>query len=173
MKRPAKIPLGRQRSGGSAYQSRLNRTASPFCMRAVPIASVLIASMLPSLLPIISTQPLMPPLGLMIFIGWRLMRPGLWPVWAGLPFGLFDDVFSGQPLGSAALIWSLAMLALEIMDSRAVWRDHLQDWLLGGVVIISALLLGLFFVGLGYNSAGPVILIPQAILSILLVVGFR
>lgn len=137
-------------------------------MRAVPIASVLIASMLPALLPILSTQPLFPPLGLMMFMAWRLLRPGFWPIWAGLPFGLFDDVFSGQPLGSAALIWSLVMLTMEIIDSRAIWRDHLQDWLIGGIVIIFALIAGLFFVSLGYNSAGAQILIPQAILSILL-----
>jgi len=165
MKQPSLSP---SRRSASAYQSRLNRTGSPFRMRAVPIASVLFASMLPSLLPVISTQPLLPPLGLMMFLSWRLMRPGIWPIWVGLPFGLFDDIFSGQPMGSAALIWSLSMLALEIIDSRAIWRDHMQDWLLAAILIILALLAGLFFVSLAHNSAGAEILIPQAVLSILL-----
>jgi len=158
----------RNRTRRSAYESRLNRSTHPFRIRAVPITSVLLASMLPSFLPIITSQPLVPPFGLMMFLSWRLMRPGLWPIWAGLPFGLFDDIFSGQPMGSAALIWSFAMLSMEMLDSRAIWRDHWQDWLLGSVIIILALLIGLWFVSLGLNSAGAIILLPQIILSILL-----
>ena len=158
----------RARARRSAYESRLNRSSHPFRIRAVPIASVLLASMLPSFLPIISTMPLFPPFGLMLFLSWRLMRPGLWPIWAGLPFGLFDDIFSGQPMGSAAFIWSFAMLGMEMLDSRAIWRDHWQDWLLGGLIIILALLIGLWFVSLGHNSAGASVLLPQIILSVLL-----
>lgn len=158
----------RARSRRSSYQSRLNRTRSPLRMRAVPIISVLLASMLPSFLPILISEPLMPPFGLMLFLSWRLMRPGLWPIWAGLPFGLFDDVFSGQPMGSGALIWSFAMLGMEMLDSRAIWRDHWQDWLLGTIIIILALFIGLWFVSLGYNSAGATILLPQIIISVLL-----
>lgn len=167
MKAPRAL-LRRTNKNRSPYESRLNRSSHPFRKRAVPILSVLFASMLPALLPVISTQPLVPPLGFMFFLGWRLMRPGFWPVWAGLPFGMFDDVFSGQPFGSAALIWSLVMLGMEFVDRYSIWRDHWQDWLIGAIAIILALLMGLWFVSLAYGSPGANVLIPQIILSVLL-----
>jgi rod shape-determining protein MreD len=46
-----------------------------------------------------------------------------------------DDIFSGQPFGSAGLLWSLAMLTIEIIDSRAIWRDYIQDWLIAALLI--------------------------------------
>ncbi len=96
------------------------------------------------------------------------MRPGLLPVWSGVPFGLMDDVFSGQPFGSAGLLWSLAMLVIEIIDSRAIWRDYLQDWLIAAVLIAAILLGGLWITALAHAAAQPVVLVPQIILSILL-----
>jgi rod shape-determining protein MreD len=158
-----KIPL----RPGREYKSRLNREQSPVRMLAIPVASVLLGSMVTAM-PVIETQALLPPFGLLIFLAWRLMRPGLWPMWAGLPFGLFDDMFSGQPFGSSGLIWSLAMLGIEIVDARAVWRDHLQDWFIAAIIIIVALLGGLWFVGLAYTSPDAITLLPQIVLSILI-----
>ncbi|MEE9432884.1 MAG: rod shape-determining protein MreD [Sphingorhabdus sp.] len=157
----------RTRRSRSRYQSEIDRSQSPVWMTVIPIASVLLASMITSL-PIIAAQPLLPPLGLMVFVAWRLMRPGIWPMWAGLPFGLFDDIFSGQPFGSGGLIWSLVMLGMELVDTYMIWRDHWQDWLIGAIIIALALLVGLWFVGLAYNAPGAVILLPQIILSVLL-----
>jgi rod shape-determining protein MreD len=119
-------------------------------------------------LPIFTAQPLLPPFGLLMLLSWRLMRPGLLPVWSGVPFGLMDDVFSGQPFGSAALLWSLAMLIIEIIDSRAIWRDHIQDWLIASLLIIAALLGGLWIAGLAHAAPSPIVLLPQIALSILL-----
>ena len=136
-------------------------------MLAIPIASVMLCSMATTL-PFLLAQPLLPPFGLMMLLAWRLMRPGLLPMWAGLPFGLFDDVFSGQPFGSAGLIWSLLMIIIELIDARAIWRDHWQDWVIASVLIASALLLGLFIIGLAYSAPAPAVLLPQIILSILL-----
>ncbi|NJM50933.1 MAG: rod shape-determining protein MreD [Sphingomonadales bacterium] len=150
------------------YESRLNREQSRLSMIAIPVASVLLGSMVTAM-PIIETQPVLPPLGLMIFLAWRLLRPGLWPMWAGLPFGMFDDMFSGQPFGSAALIWSLIMIALEIIDMRAIWRDHLQDWLIASFMIVIALFGGLICAGLVYKArAEAIVLLPQILLSLLL-----
>jgi rod shape-determining protein MreD len=166
MKNPVtaiKIPL----RPGREYKSRLYREQSPVRMLAIPVSSVLIASMVTAM-PVIEAQALLPPMGLLFFIGWRLMRPGLWPIWAGLPFGLFDDLFSGQPFGSAGLLWSLAMLGIEIIDSRAMWRDHWQDWFIGSITITLCLLGGLWFVGLAYVRPDPVTVLPQIILSILI-----
>jgi rod shape-determining protein MreD len=158
-----KIPL----RPGREYKSRLNREQSPLRMFAIPTASVMFGSMITTL-PVIEGQALLPPMGLLILIAWRLMRPGLWPMWAGLPFGLFDDMFSGQPFGSAGLLWSLSMLAIELVDVRAMWRDHWQDWFIGGILIMLNLLGGLWFVGLAYTRPEAITLLPQILLSILI-----
>lgn len=82
------------------------------------------------LFPVVSTIPWMPPFGLMLLVGWRLLRPDVFKVWAPVPLGLFDDLLSGQPMGSAMLLWTACFLAIEVLDSRLVWRDFWQDWLL-------------------------------------------
>ncbi len=165
MKNPVtvlKIPL----RPGREYESRFDREQSPLRMFAIPVASVIFGSIITAL-PVIESQALLPPLGFMVFLAWRLMRPGLWPMWAGLPFGLFDDMFSGQPFGSAGLLWSLAMLAMELVDARALWRDHWQDWFIASILIIAVLLGGLWFAGLAYAQSDAITLLPQIMLSIL------
>ncbi len=159
--------LTRPLRSGRDYQSRIEQVQSPTKMIAIPIVSVLLGSIITTL-PMLSTQAILPPFGLLFFVAWRLVRPRLWSAWAGLPFGAFDDLFSGQPFGSAALIWSIIMLAIEILDARAVWRDYLQDWLIAAVVIILALCAGHFFVGLAYARPAAVTLVPQIALSILI-----
>ena len=149
------------------YESRFDREQSLLKMLAIPITSVAIASMITAL-PIFTEEPLLPPLGLLMFLSWRLMRPGLLPVWSGVPFGLMDDLFSGQPFGSAGLLWSLAMLSIEIIDARAIWRDHLQDWIIAAILIAAVLLGGLWITGMAHAAPDPAVLIPQIILSILL-----
>jgi rod shape-determining protein MreD len=79
-----------------------------------------------------------------------------------------DDLFSGQPFGSAGLLWSLAMLIVEIIDSRAVWRDYLQDWLIAALLITAVLLGGWWIAGIAHAAPEPTVLFPQIILSILL-----
>jgi rod shape-determining protein MreD len=152
---------------GREYESRFDREPSLLKMLAIPIASIAIASMVTTQ-PFLTQHPILPPFGFLMFLSWRLMRPGLLPVWSGVPFGLIDDVFSGQPFGSAGLLWSLAMLAIEVIDSRAIWRDYLQDWLIASVLIALVLLGGLWTTGLAHAAPSPSILLPQIILSILL-----
>jgi rod shape-determining protein MreD len=152
---------------GREYETRFDREQSTFKMLAIPVASIVTASMVTTL-PIFTSQPLLPPFGVMMMLAWRLMRPGLLPVWAGLPFGLVDDLFSGQPFGSAGFLWSLAMLAIELIDSRAIWRDHLQDWLIASVIIATVLFAGFEIASLAHAGLDMVILLPQIILSILL-----
>lgn len=152
---------------GREYKSRLNREQSPLKMMAIPILSVLLGSVVTAM-PFIGQQAMLPPFGFLIFLGWRLMRPGLWPMWAGLPFGLFDDMFSGQPFGSAALLWSLVMLAIQIIETRVPWRDHMQDWLIAAILIIMTLLAGLIIVGLAHSRPEAITLLPQIVFSILI-----
>jgi rod shape-determining protein MreD len=152
---------------GREYESRFDREPSTLKMLAIPIASIAVGSMATTL-PFFTAQPLLPPFGLLMFLAWRLMRPGLLPVWSGVPFGLMDDIFSGQPFGSAGLLWSLAMLTIETIDSRAIWRDYVQDWLIASLLIAAVLSGGLWIVGLAHATPSPVVLLPQIMLSILL-----
>jgi rod shape-determining protein MreD len=95
------------------------------------------------------------------------MRPGIWPAWVGLPFGLFDDLWSGQPFGSAALIWSLTMLAIEFIDARAVWRDHVQDWFLAAIAIMLAISSGVGVLALAHRAPEMNVVLPQILIAIL------
>lgn len=149
------------------YESRIDREQSPARMLLVPILSVMAGSMATSTLPLVAGTPLLPPFGLMILLAWRLMRPGMWPAWIGLPLGLFDDLFNGQPFGSSALVWSLCMIMIELLDLRGVWRDHLRDWFIASVLIMLALVAGLGISALAQPAPEVSIIVPQMLLSIL------
>jgi rod shape-determining protein MreD len=59
------------------------------------------------------------------------------------------------------------MLAIEIVDSRAVWRDHVQDWFLAAAAITLAILGGIGISGLAHRAPEASILVPQIVISIL------
>lgn len=115
------------RSRSDRYGSRINRAPSPLRAISVPYLSIIAGSLLPCLF-IADLMPLAPPMGFLMLLGWRIMRPGLLPVWAGAPLGAFDDLVSGQPFGSAVLMWSVAMIGLELLEARFPWRGFWQDW---------------------------------------------
>ena len=135
-----------------------------FEQQLIPIASVLVASIAP-LLPVVATYPIMPPFGFVMLLSWRLLRNDLWPVWAALPLGLFDDLFSGAPIGTAAALWTATLLGIDAIDRRFVWRDHLQDWALASAFIIAYLMAALVLSG---GSAPPWSILTQALTTILL-----
>ncbi len=149
------------------YGSRINRTQSPLRASIVPYASILIGSLVPFVL-LADVMPLAPPLGFLVLIAWRIMRPGLLPLWVGVPLGAFDDLFSGQPFGSAVLLWSLTMIALEMIETRFPWRGFWQDWFSAGLAIVLYI-----FAAMAVSGAAPTIhqliaAVPQVLLSVLL-----
>lgn len=150
-----------------AYGGRINRRHSTLLATVIPWLSILLGSIV-QILPIASALPILPPLGLAMLLGWRLVRPGLLPVWAGFPLGLFDDLFSGQPFGSAILLWSLAMLLIEIAEARLPWRGFAFDWLLGGMILFGYLLIGALVSGTSVGGPVLVAMVPQVVLSVLL-----
>ena len=153
--------------GENAGERRtINRAPSEVLSLMVPWLSVLVAS-LTALLPFIPSALIAPPVGFIVFIAWRILRPGLFPVWAGFPLGLFDDLFSGQPFGSGALLWSLAMIVVEMSDSRVRSPGFIFDWLLGTALVLVYLLAGLALANLGGGSTPLAILLPQAVVSVL------
>jgi rod shape-determining protein MreD len=148
---------------------RTRFTPPPTALEAqlVPVVSTMIGS-LAVLAPNIASEPLMPPFGLMVFLGWRLLRGDIWPLWMGLPLGIWDDLFSGQPLGTAMCGWTALMLALDSFDRRVPFRDHRQDWLVATLAIASYLLFALLIARLTGGATSPVALLPQILLSALL-----
>jgi len=85
----------------------------------------------------------MPPVGYLMFLAWRQLRPGLLPVWSGLPLGLIDDLYSGQPFGSAALLWSVSAIVLDVVEARLPWRSFLTEWLVAIAMIAVYIVIGL------------------------------
>lgn len=134
--------------------------------RIVPPASVMLASLLP-LLPIVATVPVLPPLGLMVLIAWRLRRGDALPIWAAAPLGLFDDLASGQPVGSAMCIWALVLLAVDIIDQRLVWRSFRHDWTIAAGGIAGWLIAGRL-VATPFGAHVDTVLLIQILLSVLL-----
>ena len=150
----------------SRYESRIARPRHILQIRGTPVVTVLIGSMLPSLLPIIAQTPLLPPFGFMIFIAWRLLRADIWPLWIGLPFGLFDDLMSGQPVGSAVFLWTVVLLAMEAESRRHFWRDYRNDWFSAAIAISFVLFGDWLFVRIGGNGGPVVQIVPQIAYSI-------
>jgi rod shape-determining protein MreD len=148
-------------------QSRIGRQPSQLRIKLIPPLTVVIGSMITAL-PIITDYPILPPMGLLVILAWRLIRPGYWAVWAGFPLGLIDDIFSGQPLGSAAFLWSLVFILLETLDRKAVRRDYWQDWLIASTAIIFVLIGGMLIVDFRSNVLRFDLLVPQILLSVLL-----
>ncbi|MFN9499279.1 MAG: rod shape-determining protein MreD [Erythrobacteraceae bacterium] len=149
------------------YGSRFNRTQSPLRAGSVPWLSIMLGSLLPVLL-IADVMPLMPQLGLLMLLAWRMVRPGLLPLWAGAPLGAFDDLFSGQPFGSAVLLWSLALIAIELIETRFPWRGFWQDWFTAGLAALLVWLAAIMLSGATVTPDLLVVALPQALLSVLL-----
>jgi rod shape-determining protein MreD len=150
-----------------ALLSRRDRFAPPPTaveQQLIPVISVMLASLAP-LLPMIASTPVVPPFGFMMLVGWRLMRNDLWPVWAALPLGIFDDLFSGAPIGTAAALWTMTFIAIDAIDRRWVWRDHFQDWGIAAAFVVAYLVAALWLSGGGLPL---IMLLPQIAFATLL-----
>lgn len=100
----------------------------------VPAASVVVGSML-ALLPIVSMHGWYPNAGFLLLLAWRLSRADAWPSWWAAPLGLANDLIVGTPLGFSVVLWTAAMLALDLLDRRTMWRDYWLEWALAAVFI--------------------------------------
>lgn len=109
--------------------------------RALPWATVAAGSLV-TIVPVIATVPLLPPFGLLVLLAWRLLARFALRPWAAAPLGAFDDLVSGQPLGSAVLLWSLCFLGIDLVERRLSYRDFWQDWLIAAAAITFCLVGG-------------------------------
>lgn len=117
-------------SGGAFPPQRLLAEDSSGAERRWLIPATIVAGSLATILPVIAPVPLLPPIGLLMLLAWRLRRPDRMRPYAALPYGLCDDLVSGQPLGSAVALWTVCTLAIDVLDTRLVSRDFWQDWLI-------------------------------------------
>lgn len=154
------------RARRDTFGSKINRDHSQILAFGVPWLSIVLGSLTP-MLPIIAAAPIVPPLGYMLMLAWRLMRPGLVPMWAGLPLGAFDDLLSGQPFGSGILLFSLSLILAELLDARFPWRSFWQDWLIAGAMMAIYLACAALVSGAGFGLAELGGLLPQLLLSII------
>ncbi|EHJ58671.1 rod shape-determining protein MreD [Novosphingobium pentaromativorans US6-1] len=132
----------------------------------LPWISIMLASVVPGWA-MIASAPVLPPLGFLFFISWQQLRPGLLPIWAGLPLGLFDDLFSGQPFGSAVLLWSLSAIVLEVIETRLPWRNFVTEWLVAIGLIVAYIVLSLALVNIAGAAAPIHVIVPQIVISVL------
>ncbi|WP_374293691.1 rod shape-determining protein MreD [Sphingomonas sp.] len=134
--------------------------------RALPWITVMAGSLV-TILPAIAIFPVLPPFGLLMLLAWRLLARFALRPWAAAPLGAFDDLASGQPLGSAVLLWSATFLAIELIEQRLVFRDFWQDWLIAAGGIAFCLVMGrLIAVPLGAQV--DTVLVAQIVMTIML-----
>lgn len=134
--------------------------------RALPWVTVMAGSLV-TIVPVVATLPLLPPCGLLMLLAWRLLAPLALRRWAPAPLGLFDDLVSGQPLGSAMMLWTLAFFLIDLFDQRTLFRAFAQDWLIASGAIAFCLIGGrLVATPLGAHVDG--VLLVQVIVTALL-----
>lgn len=135
--------------------------------RALPWSMVLGGSLLTAIIPVVASLALMPPLGLIMLLTWRLLARFALRPWAAAPLGLADDLVSGQPIGSAVLVWSLCFLAIEMIEQRLVSRDFGQDWLIASGAIAFCLVVGRW-IALPIRASVDATLIAQIMVAVML-----
>ena len=147
---------------------RLGRHPSRFRLAGIPVVTVLLGSTVTAL-PLIAQTPVMPPFGLLLLLSWRLLRPELWRAWIGLPLGLFDDMMSGQPIGSGMFLWTVMLIGVDTIEQRMIWRSYRQDWLIAAAAIIFCITGGLLLARMtGGGDARLLLVAPQMFWTILL-----
>jgi rod shape-determining protein MreD len=87
-------------------------------------------------LPIVVEAGWFPDLGFLMLIAWRLLRADVWPAWWAAPLGLLNDLLTGYPIGLSVTVWTLSMLALDLVDRRTLWRDYWIEWALAALLIL-------------------------------------
>ena len=134
--------------------------------RALPWLTVMGGSLV-TVFPVAANLPLLPPFGLLMLLAWRLLAPLALRRWAPALLGLFDDCLSGQPMGSAMLLWTVSFFLIDLFDQRTLFRAFAQDWLIAAVAIAFCLIGGrLVATPLGGHVDS--VLVVQVIVSILI-----
>ena len=105
--------------------------------RAIPAISVVAGSLLATL-PIVPAVGWWPDFGLLMLLAWRIHRADCWPAWSAALLGLANDLVTGMPLGLSVALWPFAMLAMDVIDRRTMWRDWRIEWAIGAAFLAFA-----------------------------------
>lgn len=150
------------RIAGSQAEVRIRDLRNRF----VPLVST-IGAILLALLPIVATAPLVPDLGLLVMIAWRLLRPEVWTATTALGLGLTNDLVTGNPIGQSMLLWTGLFLAFDLIDGRLGFRDYLMDWAIAAAAIAAAGAGAWYIALLMGSNIGFLIVLPQIAVGIL------
>jgi rod shape-determining protein MreD len=66
------------------------------------------------------------------------------------------------------LLWSLALIGIELIEARFPWRGFWQDWFTAGLAAVLVWLAGLMLSGAPVTPEMLVVALPQALLAVLL-----
>jgi rod shape-determining protein MreD len=130
----------------------------------IPAATVIAGSLM-SLLPIISSGGWWPDFGLLMLLGWRLLRADAWPAWWAAPLGFANDLIVGNPIGLSIALWTAMMIAMDVLDRRTMWRDYWIEWAMAALLIALSEIAhwraaGILGASVPFNiSAGPSIIV--------------
>jgi rod shape-determining protein MreD len=116
--------------------SRLDRGPRKLA-RAIPALSVALASLLP-LAPVVADVGWFPETGLLLLLAWRLLRSDVIPAWWAAPLGLWNDLVLGLPIGLSVATWTAAMILIDLLDRRTMWRDYWIEWLIAALLLTLA-----------------------------------
>lgn len=134
--------------------------------RYVPLVSTILAILL-GLFPLVVVSPLIPDIGFLVLLTWRLLRPEIWMPTVALGLGLFDDLVSGHPIGQSMALWTIIFLIFDIIDNRIDYKDFWFDWLYAALAII-LYTGGAWYIGVLMGSSAPFTqLLPQIAFTIL------
>jgi rod shape-determining protein MreD len=90
-----------------------------------------------SLLPVVTQLGWVPDFGFLLLLAWRLLRSDVIPAWWAAPLGLFNDLVTGSPIGLSISLWTSAMLLLDLLDRRTMWRDYWIEWALAALLLLA------------------------------------
>jgi len=134
--------------------------------RWVPVVSTVLAILF-GLFPLIVTSPLIPDIGFLVLLTWRLLRPEIWMPTMALGLGLVDDLVSGHPIGQSVALWTTTFLLLDLLDARIDYKDFWFDWLYAAFAILFHTA-GAWYIGVLMGSHSPFSqLLPQIAFTIL------
>lgn len=132
----------------------------------VPAASVVAGSLLAAL-PIVSSSGWWPSFGLLMLLGWRMLRADAWPAWWAAPLGLVNDLVTGSSIGMSMALWTAIMLVMDLVDRRTQWRDYWIEWAVASLLIALAAWVEAEVAGLNAAPPRASMTIPAALIEIL------
>jgi rod shape-determining protein MreD len=135
--------------------------------RFIPVVTTGLAILL-GLFPLVVSSVIMPDLGFLVLITWRLLRPEIWMPSAALGFGLFDDLVSGHPLGQSMALWTIIFLLFDLLETRINYKDFWTDWLFAaGAIILHTI--GAWYIALLMHSHNAFnLLLPPIVIAVLI-----